>query len=141
MGESFFDNIKKQKISMLNKLKSNSSSSKYRMYDGAPIRYAGGKSRAVGYIIELLPTTIDRVISPFIGGGSVEVAISKELGIPVIGYDIFDILVNFWQVLLNENEKQEMINILKSLKPNKETYLLVKEKLKKTLVSRRNYRR
>lgn len=126
-----FKDTEKHKTLFLNKLRSNSNSSKYRMYDGAPIRYAGGKSRAVGYIIELLPTNIERVISPFIGGGSVEVAISKELGIPVIGYDIFDILVNFWQVLLNNNEKQEMINILKSLKPDKETFSFVKEKLKK----------
>lgn len=122
--------LKDKKELFLRKLKSKSGKSKYKMYKGAPIRYAGGKSRAVGYIIELLPDNIERVVSPFIGGGSVEVAISKELGIPVIGYDIFDLLVNFWQVLLNKEKKYKMIEILESLKPNKETYEKVKQELK-----------
>ena len=52
------------------------------------MRYAGGKSLAVGYIVYLLPIDTKKVISPFFGGGSVEIAIAKELGIDVIGYDI-----------------------------------------------------
>jgi site-specific DNA-adenine methylase len=72
-------------------------------------RYPGGKSYAVGYIVELLPDNIERVISPFIGGRSVEVALAKELGLKVVAFDIFDILVNFWQVILNPEEKQKMI--------------------------------
>jgi len=113
----------------LNKLKGKKN--KYKRYTGAPIRYAGGKSLAVGEIIEKLPSNINRVISPFIGGGSVEIAIAKELEIEVIAFDIFDILVNFWQVLLNENDKKEMLKILYSLKPNKETFYEIKEILKK----------
>lgn len=62
---------------------------------GAPIRYAGGKSLAVGLIIERIPDDVKRVVSPFLGGGSVEVAIANELDIPVVGYDIFDILTNY----------------------------------------------
>ena len=103
---------------------------KYKRYTGAPIRYAGGKSLAVGEIIEKIPSNIKRVVSPFIGGGSVEVAIAKELEIEVIAFDIFDILVNFWQVLLDERKK-EMLKILYSLKPDKKTFYEVKEILKK----------
>jgi len=68
---------------------------KYKRYLGSPLRYAGGKSWAVGYIVEYLPDNIKRLISPFFGGGSLEIAVAKELGIPVIGFDIFDILVNY----------------------------------------------
>jgi len=113
----------------LSKLISPSShKNKYKRYLGSPLRYAGGKSLAVGYVIELLPDNIEKVISPFIGGGSVEIALAKELGIKVIGYDIFDILVNFWQVLLENPEK--IYNILKTLKPTKEEYNRVKKILK-----------
>ena len=76
-----------------------------------------------------MPTNINRVISPFIGGGSVEVAIAKELEIEVIAFDIFDILVNFWQVLLDDRKK-EMLKILYSLKPDKKTFYEIKEILK-----------
>ena len=49
-------------------------------------------------------------MSPFLGGGSVEVAIAKELGLQVKAYDTFDILINFWQELLTDKE-----NLLKIL--------------------------
>jgi len=127
-----FNDIETKKDFFLTSLKSkNSTKNKYKRYGGAPIRYPGGKSLAVGYILELLPSNVEKVISPFIGGGSVEVAISKELNIPVIGYDIFDILVNFWQVLLNPEDKEKMLNILHSLTPDRETYNEIKEELKK----------
>ncbi|GHR52228.1 hypothetical protein VN0495_06690 [Helicobacter pylori] len=45
-----------------------------------------------------------RIISPFIGGGSVEIACATELGLEVLGFDIFDILVNFYQVLLKDKQ-------------------------------------
>ena len=51
----------------------------YKRYLGSPLRYAGGKSLAVGHILEHLPNNLNKVVSPFIGGGSVEIAIAKEL--------------------------------------------------------------
>ena len=82
----------------LDKLASPSGKTKYKRYVGSPLRYAGGKSLAVGLIVELIPDSTKRVVSPFMGGGSVEVAIALELKIPVVGYDIFDILMNYWDV-------------------------------------------
>ena len=38
-----------------------------------PIRYAGGKSKAYKTITPLIPTDVKRVVSPFVGGGSLEV--------------------------------------------------------------------
>lgn len=123
--------LAERKRVFLSSLRSNKKEPKYKRYLGAPIRYPGGKSFAVGYIIELLPDNVERVISPFIGGGSVEVALSRELGLRVIAFDIFDILVNFWQVLLDHEAKKQMLSLLKSLNPNKATYAYVKEKLKR----------
>lgn len=96
---------------------------------GTPLRYAGGKSLAVGLIVERIPDNVKRVVSPFLGGGSVEVAIANELNIPVIGYDIFDVLTNFWNVQLN-NPKALYDRLLK-FKPTREEFKRVKETLKK----------
>lgn len=121
--------LQEKKDYFLKKYRSFGKKNQYKRYLGSPIRYAGGKSLAVGYIIELLPTNIERVVSPFLGGGSVEVALANELGIEVIAYDIFDILVNFWQVLLTEPLK--LHERLSQFKPTKEEYYAQKEILKK----------
>lgn len=94
----------------------------------SPLRYAGGKTRAIKHILPLIPNDIKLVVSPFIGGGSIEIAIANELKIPVIAYDIFDLLVNYWQVQLS-NPKELANNLLK-LKPNKEEYNRIKDILK-----------
>ena len=83
-----------------------------------PIRYAGGKSKAYNIITEQIPKLPlpNRIISPFMGGGSLESRWSSELDIPVVGFDIFDPLVNFWNVLLadgvmTEGEKGVMVKL------------------------------
>jgi DNA adenine methylase len=101
-----------------------SSNKRYKRYCQSPLRYPGGKSLAVGLIIEHLPTDIDRVISPFFGGGSVEIAIANELGIPVIGYDIFDILINFWKQAIHNNFA--LCESITALKPTQENYNMIK---------------
>ena len=100
---------------------------KYKRYIGAPIRYGGGKSLAVGHILEHLPDGITRLVSPFLGGGSFEVACARELGIEVTAYDIFDILVNFWAELLAD--PGALYESLMQLQPCKETYNEVKARL------------
>lgn len=102
---------------------------RYKRYLGSPLRYAGGKSWAVGYVIEKIPDGIKRVVSPFFGGGSIEIALAKELGIEVIGFEIFEILVNYWRIQINQ--PYDLYQELTKLKPNKETYLWVKEELKR----------
>jgi len=102
---------------------------KYKRYLGSPLRYAGGKSWAVGYVVEKLPDNIQRLISPFFGGGSIEIAAAKELNIEVIGFEIFDILVNYWQIQISRPD--ELYQELIQLKPTKETYKWVKQELKK----------
>jgi len=89
----------------------------------SPLRYAGGKSKAIGLILNSLPKLRNkRIVSPFFGGGSFELCVSQNLNIEVIGYDIFGMLVNFWNVLINH--KDEFIQELKKFKitPEEFTY-------------------
>lgn len=91
-----------------------------------PIRYAGGKSKAIDIITPHV-MEYDKIISPFIGGGSLEVHWSANLNKEVIGYDVFDVLVNFWNTLLKNPKK--LSEKLKEIKPNKEDYKRIKELL------------
>lgn len=94
---------------------------KYKMVSISPLRYAGGKSRAVGYILEHLPENIDnKIVSPFFGGGSFEFALSINLDFEIVGFDIFEILVNYWYYQINK--PQELYEELKLLIPDKKNY-------------------
>ncbi|MDI6733300.1 MAG: DNA adenine methylase [Planctomycetota bacterium] len=124
----FPQTLSERKNTLLNRLKSPKGKNKYKRYLGSPIRYAGGKSLAVGFIVEFIPDNIKRVVSPFIGGGSVEIALAKELGIEILGFDIFDILVNYWQIQIAEPGK--LYRRLLSLHPTKDQYKEVKDRLK-----------
>ncbi len=74
------------KAEFLKKLKGKNG--EYRKYLGSPLKYTGGKSWAVGYIIEQLPDNVKKLVSSFFGGSSVEITGAKELSIDVIGFDI-----------------------------------------------------
>lgn len=52
---------------------------------------------------------------------------ASEHGISVVGYDIFDVLVNFWQVLLKD--PVALSDELSSLSPTKTEYARIKEEL------------
>ena len=74
----------------------------------SPLRYPGGKSRAISqivdkYIIPNIPKN-NKICSPFFGGGSIEIHLAKQ-GYRVYGYDAFPPLVDFWQVLLKNPNK------------------------------------
>lgn len=101
----------------------------FKRYLGSPLRYAGGKSLAVGYVVERIPEDVSKIVSPFFGGGSVEIACAKELGMQVIGYDVFDILCAYWKAQIEQPDV--LYKALKKLKPNRETFKKVKERLKK----------
>lgn len=59
------------------------------------LRYPGGKTRAVKKLLDLIPEEME-VCSPFVGGGSVEIALSNR-GQRVKCYDIYEPLILFWQ--------------------------------------------
>lgn len=70
----------------------------------SPLRYPGGKSKAVNTVLDLLPQGLDVLVSPFIGGGSIELAAASKLGIKVYGYDAFKPVVKFWQAVIEDSE-------------------------------------
>jgi DNA adenine methylase len=70
----------------------------------SPLRYAGGKSKAVHILEKFVPWDETTICSPFFGGGSFELYCAAN-NIKVYGYDIFAPLVNFWQALLKNPNK------------------------------------
>ena len=66
----------------------------------SPLRYPGGKNRAVKEIYSCIPASEKLLCSPFLGGASVELACSTRM--QVRGYDAFDPLVDFWNVLMDD---------------------------------------
>lgn len=101
---------------------------RYKRFLGSPLRYGGGKSLAAGYVIEHIPDTVRKLVSPFMGGGSVEIACAQHLGVKVLGCDIFDILVAYWQMQI-DNPKA-LHKILAGWKPTDKQYREIKERLR-----------
>ena len=89
------------------------------------LRYAGGKSKALAKISPLVEP-YEKIVSPFIGGGSLEVHWASA-GKTVVGYDIFATLVNFWNVLLQKPD--ELARELERIEPTASAYKIVKEVL------------
>lgn len=112
----------------LSRLLSKGSRYKYSRYSGLPLRYAGGKSLAVGYVVERIPAGVGEIASPFFGGGSVEIACCRELGLRVKGYDVFDILTNYWNLQIAH--PVALADALLKWEPNKKWYGQVKQRLK-----------
>lgn len=92
----------------------NPKTQKYKRVLSSPLRYAGGKSLAVGHILEHLPKLKERkIISPFMGGGSFELFMAQA-GYEVVCYDIFGMLCNFWKVVFDLKTRKEFIKHLET---------------------------
>ena len=70
----------------------------------SPLRYPGGKSKAAKTIRSFMPARMTEMASPFLGGGSVELACA-EAGTRVWGADAFEPVVNFWTEALRDPEE------------------------------------
>ncbi|HCC44685.1 MAG TPA: adenine methyltransferase [Gammaproteobacteria bacterium] len=68
------------------------------------LRYPGGKTRALKHIVPYFPPNLTTLVSPFFGGGSIEIHYASQ-GTRVYGYDNFEPLVNFWQNVLKQPEE------------------------------------
>jgi DNA adenine methylase len=82
----------------------------------SPLRYPGGKSRAVNTLKDYIPSGTKTLCSPFFGGGSLEIYCA-QMGIRVYGYDYFQPLVDFWQWLLKDPQK--LANAVEKFRPLK----------------------
>ena len=89
------------------------------------LRYAGGKSRAIKKITPFVEP-YSEIVSPFLGGGSLEVHWALE-GKKIIANDVFDILVCFWNQLLANPDG--LADELQKITPDKKTYAIIKESL------------
>jgi len=98
-----------------------------KKYPKSPLRYPGGKNRAIKSIISLIPENETKLCSPFLGGASIELACTTRM--TVYGSDIFEPLTDFWKSLITN--KEELINKVKSYFPleKKEFYKLQKKLL------------
>lgn len=67
----------------------------------SPLRYPGGKSRAVETLLPLIPRGTQSLCAPFFGGGSIELACVAR-GMKVYGYDLFRPLVDFWREAIKD---------------------------------------
>lgn len=70
----------------------------------SPLRYPGGKARAVSQLLAYFPIRPGTLVSPFFGGGSLELTLARR-GWRVMGYDLFQPLVDFWQQALTNPEQ------------------------------------
>jgi DNA adenine methylase len=71
-------------------------------YPHSPLRYPGGKNRAIKAICSFIPENERKLCSPFLGGGSIELACTSRM--KVYGSDIFSPLIDFWQELINNQQ-------------------------------------
>ncbi len=74
-----------------------------KKFPRSPLRYPGGKSRAIKRLYECIPPDETKLCSPFLGGGSFELACTMKM--EVHAADIFEPLATFWRVLLTDRER------------------------------------
>ena len=71
-----------------------------------PLRYPGGKSKAIKTLSPWFPKTISEYREPFIGGGSIAIDVTKSNpDIPVWINDLYVPLYNFWVQLRDSGEE------------------------------------
>lgn len=80
------------------------------------LRYPGGKSKALKKILPLIPTDINEFREPFVGGGSVSIAMKQRLG-PDVSFVINDLnydLYCFWKYVKEDPER--LVNAISDIK-------------------------
>ena len=93
-----------------------------------PLRYPGGKSRAMKFLLPRMPEEFASFVEPFVGGGSVFLAAKKDN--PNADYWINDLYHNlycFWVALRDEPEN--LVESLKGIK-NSSRELVTKKQIK-----------
>ena len=107
-----------------------------------PLRYPGGKSRATKILLEYIPNNFDYYVEPFIGGGSMAIALTKQRpDLKVVINDLYYPVFAFWTALRDAGpQMQSHLHNIKTylmdhddkediLKAHKEAFNKAKEKL------------
>ena len=70
-----------------------------------PLRYPGGKSRAVPKLCQWLPAEVTEYRESFLGGGSMAIEMTKRYpDLPIWVNDLYKPLYNFWLVLRDDGD-------------------------------------
>ena len=87
-----------------------------------PLRYPGGKSRALSKLFQYLPdlSQVREYREPFLGGGSVALEITKRYpNMNIWVNDLYEPLINFWKTLQDDGYKMyKRLQELKSRYPD-----------------------
>lgn len=114
-----------------------------------PLRYPGGKSRALSKLFQYIPDLkgYKEYREPFLGGGSVALEITKRYpGLDIWVNDLYEPLYNFWRELQDHgNEITDILLQLKQRHPDhtsaKNLFLDAKKYLEKPLEETENIHR
>jgi DNA adenine methylase len=119
-----------EKIHINDKILSVISISKEKNTNISPLRYPGGKTRAINILYnELLANFPNRkmLLSPFFGGGSFELFLSSK-GYTIVGNDLFTPLYKFW--ITTQTNREILIDRVKELMPvSKESFHALRKKI------------
>lgn len=90
----------------------------------SPLRYPGGKTRAITLLKTYIPEGTTTLVSPFFGGGSFELAMAGT-GVHVYANDLFRPLYTFWKVL-KENPEELQRRVQAACPVTKEAFTRVR---------------
>ena len=102
-----------------------------------PLRYPGGKSRAVVKLLQFLPdlSQVKEYREPFIGGGSVAIEITKRYPkIEIWVNDLYEPLYNFWcELQHNGSDMQKELVNLKGVHCNQDSARCLFQEMKEVI--------
>lgn len=98
----------------------------------SPLRYPGGKSRAIKILMPFFPKDFDELAEPFFGGGSVGLYLAQNLGLKqIFANDLNTDLYCFWQTLKTQNKA-----LIDEIKRTRQTHTNGRELYEKLLARR-----
>ncbi|MBD5164901.1 DNA adenine methylase [Helicobacter sp.] len=109
-----------------------------KIYLKSPLRYPGGKSRAIKFLKDYFPKDFKEYREPFFGGGSVGIYLAQiypHNGIKFFANDLNYDVYCFWQILKTQNNDliQAIQDIKKNYKNGRELYRLLLERRNQSL--------
>lgn len=98
----------------------------------SPLRYPGGKSRAIKILMPFFPQDFDELAEPFFGGGSVGLYLAQNLSLKqIFANDLNTDLYCFWQTLKTQNKA-----LIDEIKRTRQTHTNGRELYEKLLARR-----
>ena len=102
-----------------------------------PLRYPGGKSRALSKLFQFIPdlSRYTEYREPFLGGGSVALEIGKRYPhLKIWVNDLYDPLYNFWREIQDNGEQvQKELKDLKSIHCNQDSARCLFQSMKEVI--------